>query len=219
MAQFEKHFVQDLTQDIKIRQCGTIVFNADNESNVITVELYNGNVPYSGGGTVNGACICSDGSTVPILGGTLTGNIATITLTGDCFTIPGQIGIGIQLINGDVKTTVLKAMYNVELFETDNVIDPDSRITISVSDLVQDIADAVATIPPDYSDLLANIAPTFSNNTAYAAGDYVWYEGNLYRFTSAHAAGNWTGTDAVQVVLSNELFSFADDGNGNITII
>lgn len=120
MAQFEKHFVQDLTQDIKIRQCGTIVFNADNLSNVISVELYNGTEPYSGGGTVAGAVICPDGATVPLTG-TLSGNVASVTLTGDCFAIPGQIGIGVQVITGSTKTTVLKANYNVELFETEKV--------------------------------------------------------------------------------------------------
>lgn len=204
-AQFTKHFVQDLQQDIKIRQCGTIVFNTDNESNVITVDLYNGSEPYSGGGSVVGAVICQDGSTVPIDNGTLSGNTASITLTRACFAIPGQIGVGIQVVSGDVKTTVLKAIYNVELFETDTVVDPDERITISVGDLLQDIAGAIATIPADYSDLLATIAPTFSASTAYAAGQYVWYDGTLYRFTAAHSAGSWAGTDATAAVIGTDL--------------
>lgn len=46
MAQFEKRFVQDLKQDVNVRQCGTIVFNADNLSNVVTVELYDVGEPY-----------------------------------------------------------------------------------------------------------------------------------------------------------------------------
>jgi len=45
--------------------------------------------------------------------------------------------------------------------------------------------------------LTGNLAPTFSSSTAYKAGDYVIYNGTLYRFTEAHAAGAWTGTDAV----------------------
>ena len=43
------------------------------------------------------------------------------------------------------------------------------------------------------------IAPDFSTSTAYASGDYVFYNNQLYKFTSAHAAGAWTGTDAVAV--------------------
>lgn len=38
--------------------------------------------------------------------------------------------------------------------------------------------------------------PTFSASTAYSAGDIVNYNGKLYKFTSDHAAGAWTGTDA-----------------------
>ena len=203
-AQFTKHFVQDLTQDIKIRQCGTIVFNKDDNSNILSVDLYNGQEEYSGGGSVAGACICPDGSTVPLTG-SIDGKTASVTLTGDCFAFPGQIGIGVQVISGTVKTTVLKAIYNVELFETDDVVDPGSRLTVSVADLVQDIADAVATIPADYSDLLVTIAPTFSTSNAYKAGQYVWYDGNLYQFAYDHAAGSWAGTDAIQTGIEKEI--------------
>ena len=216
-AQFPKHFVQDLQQDIRIRQCGTIVFNADNESNIISVDLFNGTEPYSGGGNVIGAVICSDGSTVPLVG-TLSGNTASVLLKGDCFAIEGTIGIGIQIVSGEVKTTVLKALYNVELFETDIVVDPGSRITITVSDLVQDIADAVATIPSDYTDLMAAVAPTFSDQTAYVPGQYVWYGGELYRFTSAHSAGTWTGTDATAASIGADLAHYITVSGTTLTI-
>ena len=48
-------------------------------------------------------------------------------------------------------------------------------------------------------------ATEFSTSTAYAVGDYVIYEGVLYRFTSAHAAGAWTGSDAVATKTTDEL--------------
>jgi hypothetical protein len=206
MAQFVKSFVQDLTQDIRIRQCGTIVFNADNESNVISVSLYNGTEEYSGGGTVSGACICPDGSTVPLTG-SLNGNVASITLTGDCFAFPGQIGIGVQVVSGTVRTTVLKAIYNVELYETDDVIDPGSRITASVGQLVHDIETATATIPAsDMAALMSGIAPTFSTEVAYKAGAYVYYNGTLYKMISDHS-GTWADADAAQTNIGNNLSS------------
>lgn len=210
-AQFTKHFVQDLQQDIKIRQCGTLVFNADNESNVISVDLYNGTEEYSCGGTVVGACICPDGSTVALTG-SISGKTASVVLTGDCFAIPGQIGIGVQVVSGTVKTTVLKAIYNVELFETDDMVDPGSRITASVGQLVADIEAATAEIPAsDMASLMSGIAPTFSTSTNYAAGAYVYYNGTLYKFTSAHAAGSWTGTDATAVALGNDVTTLNND--------
>lgn len=38
--------------------------------------------------------------------------------------------------------------------------------------------------------------PAFSTADAYAKGDEVVYDGKIYKFTAAHAAGAWTGTDA-----------------------
>lgn len=39
-------------------------------------------------------------------------------------------------------------------------------------------------------------APDFSETASYGAGEYVTKDGGLYMFTSAHAAGAWTGNDA-----------------------
>lgn len=43
---------------------------------------------------------------------------------------------------------------------------------------------------------LASLAPAFSMSTAYKQDDVVTYNGALYIFDSAHAAGAWTGADA-----------------------
>lgn len=51
----------------------------------------------------------------------------------------------------------------------------------------------------------ATVAPNFLTTKAYAVGDYVYYNDALYRFTSAHAAGAWVGTDATQVVMGDDL--------------
>ena len=50
-----------------------------------------------------------------------------------------------------------------------------------------------------------SVAPTFSTSTPYSAGDYVWYSDTLYRFTADHAAGAWTGTDAVQASIGADI--------------
>ena len=53
------------------------------------------------------------------------------------------------------------------------------------------------------SAAMTGLAPQFSALTDYAAGDYVIENGVLYQFTAAHAAGAWTGTDAVAAVMSD----------------
>ena len=43
-------------------------------------------------------------------------------------------------------------------------------------------------------------AAVFSTGTIYATGDYVYYLGDLWRFTAAHTAGAWDATHAYQIV-------------------
>ena len=53
------------------------------------------------------------------------------------------------------------------------------------------------------ADLL-DLAPAFSDSTSYSIGDYVTYQGDVYRFTSAHT-GTWVAADATQVDIGAEL--------------
>lgn len=62
-------------------------------------------------------------------------------------------------------------------------------------------------------EIVPEIAPLFSENTAYAVGDCVIKDAVLYRFTTAHAAGAWIGTDAEEVTVGNELTSLKADFN------
>lgn len=223
MAQLVKHFVQDLQNDVKIRQLGTLVFNTDNLANVIEVELLDGGEAATVSGTVSCSVICSDGSTVPVTNGTISGNTVTVSLTADCGVIPGPIGVGIQITDGTVKTTVFKAIYNVELFETGTVVDPGSRITLSVSDLIDDIETAVASIPADYSDLLAAIAPAYSDLTfPVSAGTFCWYSGALYAANQdIPTSESWTSAHWKAVTVGGEIASLksALSANGIATLI
>lgn len=52
---------------------------------------------------------------------------------------------------------------------------------------------------------LSVIAPEFSASTAYAVGDLVYYDGKLYKCTTAHSAGAWNPSDFTQTTI-NEFF-------------
>ena len=47
-------------------------------------------------------------------------------------------------------------------------------------------------------------APTFLSSTSYAVGDYVYYQGNLYRCTTAHT-GTWVASHFTAVTIGSEL--------------
>lgn len=59
------------------------------------------------------------------------------------------------------------------------------------------------------ADKIAAVA--FSTDDSYTVGDYVTYGGNIYKCTTAHAAGAWNAEDFT-LVTNNFL---AIDGNGN----
>ena len=220
MEPFKQHFVQDLTQTIKDRHCGSIVFNADNESNVVSVSLFNGSEPVAISGSVVGSVICPDGATVPLTG-SYSGNTASVTLTGDCFAVLGQISVGIQIVDGTQKITVLKAYYDVEALTTENVVDPGSRITLEVGDLIDDIGTAVASIPADYSDLLAAIAPNYSDLTyPVKKGQLCWYDGTLYSAKEPIAsASSWESTKWQSATVDGTIPKNIVDGTGEGAIV
>lgn len=202
MAQFKQWFTQDFTEKIEIQHCESVMFTGDDKGAIVGVRLFDSGEAYSGGGTVSGAVKRSDGGLVALTG-TLSGNAASVVIPATALAVPGPIGVHIVLTQGGSTTTVLKAIYDVD----DNngaAVDPGTIIP-SINDLITAINTAVASIPSDYSALLHTLAPDFSASTAYSAGDYVWYNGTLYRFTSNHAAGSWTGTDATATVVGNDL--------------
>ena len=57
----------------------------------------------------------------------------------------------------------------------------------------------------DYTVNDPNIANEFSALTSYAAGTYVNYQGNLYKFTTDHAAGSWNSAHVSQVLLGQDV--------------
>ena len=172
-----------------------ILATGDKAANRIGVRLFNGGEAYSPGGSCRGYVLRADGATVPILDGTISGNEMSIDLPEAAYAVQGSVVISIVNITSGSATTVFLGVGSVNRTQSDVVIDP-GEVLDDINTLIEAIEAAVESIPADYSDLQAGVAPAFSTSTAYAAGDYVWYNGELYRFTTAHAAGSWTGTDA-----------------------
>lgn len=81
----------------------------------------------------------------------------------------------------------------------------DNSVASEAATAANNAATAANAAAANYVVLLATIAPTFSASTSYIAGQYVWYNGTLYRFTADHAAGTWTGTDAAAVVVGEDI--------------
>ena len=193
----------DITQPLLPVPLNPMLVSQDALANRIGVRLFEGKTPYSPGGSCAGFAVRRDGATVPIAG-TISGNEMYIDLPAAAYALDGPINIGIKNVQGSAETTVFLGMGTVIRGETGTAIDPGTIIP-SVSALIAQIENAVASIPADYSALLAAIAPTFSSDAAYTSGDYVWYSGTLYRFYLNHAPGEWNAAQATAVAAMDEI--------------
>ena len=209
MARLETWLKQDLKRPLKVQYLGGNLFSQDNQANLIGVEVFDEGVAATLGGSVSASVIRADGGTVAVPSGTVSGNKATVVLPQAAYAVPGQVSIVLKLTQSGVVTTLAALVAIVYKSSTDTVIDP-GTILPSVETLIAQINTAVASIPADYSNLWATIAPVFDDNTAYAAGRYVTYNGHLYKYTADHAAGSFVTTDCTQVDVASELLLKAD---------
>lgn len=127
-----------------------------------------------------------------------------------------KIGIGSRILRkktentddgyrADVKTSQIEYSTTAVRLPWE-ITEETLRENIEGENLEKIITDLMTTqLGIDLEDLYLNgdenmsKVPTFSTTDAYAKGDEVIYDGKLYKFTAAHAAGAWTGTDAEEV--------------------
>ena len=67
-----------------------------------------------------------------------------------------------------------------------------------------------------YVNTPLSTAPTFDIATDYTVGDYVFYDRKLYKFTSAHAAGYWDGSQVEEVTLADEFKDINNNFNEKV---
>ena len=63
------------------------------------------------------------------------------------------------------------------------------------------------------------VAVAFSATTSYLSGEYVTYNGAVYRFTANHAAGAWIGTDAELITLTAPDASIDISSTGALKVV
>lgn len=203
MARIETWFNQDLKKPVKVQYLDGNVFSQDNRGNLVGVNVFDNGTVASLSGDVSANVIRSDGATVAISSGTLSGNKASVVLPQSAYAIPGVISIIIKLTSGTVVTTLCAVVANVYQSSTDTAVDPGTIIP-SIQTLIAEIDAAVASIPADYSSLWTSLAPAFSTSANYNPGQYVTYNGKLYKFTAVHT-GNWNSSHVTQVTIGTSL--------------
>lgn len=151
----------DLKKPVEVKALPGNIFSADAMGNRINVRILEDGQPATVSGTVTGYIIRGDGATV-VITGTLTNNVATITLTASAYVIVGPISICVRLTSGDVKTIVGACTGYVYQTTTDTIVDP-GHVIPSLDELLAKIAACEA------ATTAANTAATNANTKAGVA--------------------------------------------------
>lgn len=166
MAQIETWLKCDLKKPVQVHALPGNVFSADNNANLIGVELFNDGVaePVSGG--VIGYAIREDGATV-IINGSSDGNKAYIVLPKSAYVVVGQLSVVIKI----GTTTVGACTGNVYRTTTETIVDP-GHVVPSIEDLLAKIADCeAATAAANQAATNANAKATQANAAAENANE------------------------------------------------
>lgn len=124
------------------------------------------NVPITG--TITASVLRSDGGTVWLSDGTIVDGEAHVTLSEQCYTVPGRIVISIYAALGDAFTCIYCAVANCNQNHSDTSLDP-GTIMPSIADLIARINAAVNSIPEDYSSLATQVRTNASNINGVSA--------------------------------------------------
>lgn len=114
MATITLDFECDLQKAVAVQNiCNGVFFTQDAGANEIRVTILDGGETASVSGSVGAKVIRADGETINVTGGTLSGNVATITLPATAYAVPGLISVFIKLTASGVITTIAAFTVNV----------------------------------------------------------------------------------------------------------
>lgn len=194
----------NLDAPIKLESLYGVTFTTEAEAHQFVVRCEQKGQELTLAGTISAKFVRADGNTVQLVG-SISDGAAVVTLAQDCYNVPGRFQLAIFNTVGDTKLCIYACVGTVQRAQSGNLIDGGDIIP-DVEDLIADIQAAVQSIPPTYDALLASIAGTYSASKTYAVGDYVWYDGSLYRCTTAiTTAEAWTSGHWTAAVLGNDV--------------
>ena len=145
---------------------------------------------------LNGAYVIRGNSAFANLPATL-----TKAMNGYVYNVTDEFTTTANFVEGAGKK--YPAGTNVAIVNLGNDTTPDMKFDVIGSFI--DV-DAIEEKIQNVSDMIAG---EFSDSKTYAIGNVVVYEGSLYRFDSAHAAGAWDSTETTKTTI-DELISAAE---------
>lgn len=136
---------------------------------------------------LNGAYVIRGNSTFANLPSTL-----TKAMTGYVYNVTDEFTTTASFVEGAGKK--YPAGTNVVIVNLGDDTTPDMKFDV-IGSFVD--VDGIYTEINKVSDMITN--DEFDDTVTYAIGDIVKYENGLYRFTVAHAAGDWDSTEVESI--------------------
>lgn len=99
-----------------------------------------------------------------------------------------------------------------------HVRDNNKKTWRTVADALKGLEASGASVAEDITELYTrdasraskdDIANEFTTDQAYYAGDYVYHDGSLFKFTAFHAAGEWSSEDVAPAQIGADLAAMA----------
>ena len=161
-------------------------------------------------GTPAGVMLRADGQDVTLTC-SVSGGVVSATLPANAYSVPGRFGLTIFLTSDGQKTAIYAAVGTVGKTSSGTVAPPAGSDVVT---LVNQINTAIAAIPANYN---ACFAPAYSTSGLYSVGQYVTYNGNLYRCNTAiTTAETWTAAHWTQTNLGADVYDLKSALTNNI---
>lgn len=169
---FERVFDVDLNAPVEPRMCGGLLFTGDNESLTVRARVRRGAASEVVTGSVVAHAIRADGSTV-VVDGEASGNEASASLPASSLACEGPLGVMLRVIEGEEKTTILKAVWDVTAGTTETIIDPghvvpDVDDVIAMMDQAEDAIDAANAAAAAADAAVGNLQGALFVSASYA---------------------------------------------------
>lgn len=118
----------DLSRGIEATRMTHLLASGDQGAHTVEVEVLDGGRPVDlTGMSVSGGFLRADDTTV-LLTGTVSGNVARVTLPQACYRVRGACSLAIRLTDGAETSTVFWGQGSITRVTSDAVVDTESRI-------------------------------------------------------------------------------------------
>ena len=204
------HYKRDIV-DVDLETCSisrsflnrTIGYK-DDDADRFGIRAFRNGVPQDlSGASCQAIFMAPDGTKIALTSyGTVSGNLAYVTLPPACYDVEGQFTLAIKIVGGGVTSTVRIVDGVVSQTGASGTVSPTSAVPTYQEVIAQFDAMVAATSAANTA-----IAETFDATQTYPAGKYVINDGALYILPEGHEANvTWANTTKKARKIGNELY-------------